>query len=84
MPKNKIIGTIKDTKGRPLLILMRTKRDTIMHIFKRYRDMSDQDKDVIMAMWKELASGNIGKTFSIGTESEMTDFLNFKDNHPCG
>ena len=82
--KNKIICTIKDVKDRPLLILMRTKKDTMMHIFKRYRNMSDQDKDVIMTMWKQLASGQSGKTFSIGTESEMTDFLNFKDNRPCG
>ena len=82
--KNKIIGTLKDAKGRPLLILMRTKKGTLMHVFKRYKDMVPKERETLMVMYDNLASG-LGGTI-VGAESgkEMADFLDFKDDRPCG
>lgn len=79
--KNKIIGTFKDTKGRPLLILMRTKRDTIIYIFKRYVDMGAKEKDMLISLHNTLAS-KLG--VMEGIEGDISNFLNFKSDRPCG
>ena len=82
--ENKVIGTLKDAKGRPLLILMRTKRGTLMHVFKRYKDMGSKERGTLMAMYGNLASGLGGAIVGVQSEKEMADFLDFKDDRPCG
>jgi hypothetical protein len=76
--ENKILGTMKDAKGRPLVILMRTRKGTLMHVFKRYKGMPDGDKATIMAVHSKLTGG------VKASDDEMRDFLEFKDQLPCG
>ena len=81
---NKIIASVEDARGRPLLTLMRTKKGTLVHVFKRYKDMGVADKKMLMARYRRLASGVSGEVLSVGSEKEMADFLDFKENRPCG
>jgi hypothetical protein len=64
------------------MILMRTKRDTIMRVFKRYRDMGSDEKQLLLGLLRDAASGSGDAT--IASEGEMSDFLDFKDDRPCG
>jgi len=80
--KNQILASLKDSRGRPIMLLMRTKRDTIMRVFKRYRDMRLEEKKLLLGLLRDAASGS-GDAM-IASESEMSDFLDFKDDRPCG
>jgi len=84
MSKNKIIATIRDSRKRPLVILLRTKNKTIMHVFKRYKDMTVSDREFILDSYRKVATSGAGRIVEKQSEAEIIDFLDFKDDHPCG
>lgn len=81
--KNKILATRKDSKGRPLVILMRMKNGSLMHVFKRYKDMSKEDRLVATETYRRVSAAGGGEV-SEASENEMARFLDFKEDRPCG
>jgi hypothetical protein len=78
LEKNKIILTVDDEKGRPLIILRSDSKSRLMYIFKRYIDMSEEAKEIIRTAY-QISIENKNQ----GIEN-IEDFLSFSENQPCG
>ena len=81
--KSRTIGTLKDHSGRPLVIIRRTKKGTVMYIFRRYNDMTEDDKDIVRHL-HSYASSNVTHSSEDGSEQDVESFLSFLEQKPCG
>jgi hypothetical protein len=82
MKKAKILTTVKDKKGRPLIVV-RLRETGASFSFIRYPDMTDVDKAMVKAVTERLSlEGVISEEGS--SKEEIDDFIKFKDEGDSG
>ena len=84
LPSDGILMAVPDEVGRPLIIIRRTRKNTIMYVFKRYKGMSQDSIEKVKKMYTLARS----KTTITGSDDDgITDinkFLSFESDRPCG
>ena len=84
MRQTGVFGTVRDARGRPLVVLRRTPRGTVMFVFKRYKDMTPDDRRKAETLYSVATSNGAG--VSVAGDGGITAFLDFdeKEEKPCG
>jgi len=82
--KNGVVYTIYDGRKRPIMICRATKRNTMMYIFRRYKDMSESDKQKVRGLHAVATSMGVVISSEDGDPYDIEGFLSFKEQKPCG
>jgi hypothetical protein len=83
IPRIGVLLTVTDARQRPLVILRRTKNDTMSYIFKRYKDMTTEEKAKVKVIYDSVIEKGMVESEE-GTIGNIDDFLNFTENKLCG
>lgn len=79
-----VLYTVYDGRKRTIMVCRRTKRNTMMYVFRRYKDMSESDKEKVKALHAMVVEqGNVISSDE-GDPSDIDSFLAFHEQRPCG